>query len=211
MTKIQRQTPAPVTTYANKLLVVDRNQTFSVRIPSVSKAFSGLRYLLSKEFLGRTWSLEEEVLYFYLVEYLLAYRGNKRIFQLIQNHTYSGLLRLVELRQYQLESGDKAQWVEAQKRAYSKVLMSPRAMLGIGKEFITEFFRRKNRLLNRIPPPQRFIGVGYRDKGATSEKSFDASPSWQTVGSSSLDHYQSERWSSEYTLLNFNRLRRLAS
>jgi hypothetical protein len=32
-------------------------------------------------------------------------------------------------------------------------------------------------------PPQRFIGVGYRDKGSRRELQIDGSPSWQEVGS----------------------------
>jgi hypothetical protein len=38
--------------------------------------------------------------------------------------------------------------------------------------------------MKKAPPPKRFVGVGYQDKGTCREVSFDSSPSWQVVASS---------------------------
>lgn len=210
MTKNQRQTPAPVAPYANNL-TVSETLTFDVKISSPKSGFKALNYLLSKEKYGREWSQMDEVLYFYLLDYFQAYQGNRRIHRLNQDVRNCTLLRLVELRQHCKYLENVPSWVTAQKAILEKKLFSPRALLGLGKNFVKSFFRKKNRLLNRVPPPARYIGVGYRDQGATSDPSYDASPSWQKVGSCSLPGIKYEESRIEYLLLNFTRFKRQLS
>jgi hypothetical protein len=62
------------------------------------------------------------------------------------------------------------------------VFLSPRAYLGQEKISPGNLIKRNNRLLNtRRPPPQAYIGVGYRDKGNARKRYLDGSPSWQSV------------------------------
>lgn len=68
---------------------------------------------------------------------------------------------------------------------YRKFLHQPNAYFGRKKFFnVKNFVVRKNRKLQRSPPPQRFIGVGYRDKGTCQIKHYDGTPSWQDVATS---------------------------
>lgn len=54
---------------------------------------------------------------------------------------------------------------------------------------IQRWIIRRNRQLKSIPPPQAYIGVGYRDHGTCSIPSYDASPAWQEVASAlARDH-----------------------
>jgi len=79
--------------------------------------------------------------------------------------------------------------------------MTPRAFLGfkLNQQKPKVFFDRLNRRLAKKPPPQRYIGVGYRDQGATTEPSWDSSPAWQVVAldreryPSMMDNYLSNR------------------
>lgn len=42
-------------------------------------------------------------------------------------------------------------------------------------------------VLNKLLPPQRYIGIGYRDKGTAKKPWLDGSPSWQEVASVPLE------------------------
>lgn len=70
---------------------------------------------------------------------------------------------------------------------HSKFILSPHAYFGRKKFFqMNRWLIRINRRLNKNPPPQRFVGVGYRDHGTCANPSFDGSPAWQEVASSPL-------------------------
>jgi hypothetical protein len=66
------------------------------------------------------------------------------------------------------------------------LIMTPESYFGmrgnrnIRKSFVIQF--EDSRLPLRIPS-ERYIGVGYKDKGTCRDPSLDASPSWQEVGS----------------------------
>ena len=49
---------------------------------------------------------------------------------------------------------------------------------------VKSYIVRDNLLSKKRHPPQRFVGVGYRDKGTRKINSTDASPAWQEVASS---------------------------
>ena len=67
------------------------------------------------------------------------------------------------------------------------LFFSPRAFKSLLKSFKTrtklEIFNRK--LLDGKTYEQRYIGVGYHDKGTTSVESYDGSPGWKQVASQS--------------------------
>lgn len=70
--------------------------------------------------------------------------------------------------------------------ARKDILFHPRVKSQLEKRFnVDRFLLRVNRLLNRCPRPQRFVGVGYRDQGTCRQDSYDGSPSWQEVASAS--------------------------
>lgn len=84
---------------------------------------------------------------------------------------------------------------------------SPHGYFGMktcGVEF-TKLKRLKKRE-HRRPPPKRFVGVGYKDKGARRDKAKDASPSWQEVAVSESDSRGMQRkrpytvWLTEATI-----------
>lgn len=48
---------------------------------------------------------------------------------------------------------------------------------------------RKNRNLDRKPPPKSYIGVGYKDSGNKKDTAYDGSPHWVEVASSNYANY----------------------
>lgn len=51
---------------------------------------------------------------------------------------------------------------------------------------VSHYIKRINRLRRNKLPPQKYIGVGYKDKGTRRDPSTDASPAWQEVASNPL-------------------------
>jgi hypothetical protein len=49
-------------------------------------------------------------------------------------------------------------------------------------------FKRINRRIRARTKPVRYLGVGYKDKGARRNESVDASPAWQEVASQSSNN-----------------------
>jgi hypothetical protein len=41
-------------------------------------------------------------------------------------------------------------------------------------------------------PPERYIGIGYRDKGSAKQPHLDGSPSWQEIASSNIEDFTDE-------------------
>ena len=82
------------------------------------------------------------------------------------------------------------------------LIMTPESFFGmkgnrnIRKSFVIQF--EDSKLPLRIPS-ERYIGVGYKDKGTCRDPSIDASPSWQEVGSnnSNLDRISEENRSAK--------------
>jgi hypothetical protein len=61
-----------------------------------------------------------------------------------------------------------------------KYYANQKVFLSVRKDyFYRERFLRKSKI-----PPKRYIGVGYKDKGARKDVAYDGSPSWQEVASS---------------------------
>ena len=69
--------------------------------------------------------------------------------------------------------------------------MSPRAFLGFEKTFnIRNFVKIRNRQLETRTYPQKYIGVGYRDKGTAAISHLNGNPPWQEVASVNIDTQQ---------------------
>jgi hypothetical protein len=61
-------------------------------------------------------------------------------------------------------------------------LLSPREYYGLaGQRSIRDSFRLilNDTIVPQAPPPKRFIGVGYKDKGTCRDSAYDGSPGWQ--------------------------------
>lgn len=67
------------------------------------------------------------------------------------------------------------------------LFFSPRAFISLLKSFNTRIkvVRFNRKLLDGKFYEQRYVGVGYHDKGTTSVDSYDGSPGWQSVASQS--------------------------
>jgi hypothetical protein len=68
------------------------------------------------------------------------------------------------------------------KRYLDKNLISSREYFGLaGQRDIRDSFRLilNDTIVPQAPPPKRFIGVGYKDKGTCRDPAFDGSPGWQ--------------------------------
>lgn len=92
----------------------------------------------------------------------------------------------------------------------NKILLAPRSYFGMKKLFNTiDQFKRINRRIRARTKPVRFLGVGYKDKGARRNESVDATPAWQEVASQSSNNLlfedcrtkQLEFWRSRIFLL----------
>jgi len=166
-------------------LKVSKVNSFEVVFSRPTQAFEAARVLLSKHFSGYSWNEAEEVLYFASVDYINSLRSNDN-FNFIQDIKCLALCRTIEIYQ-SFRKKDMPLYVKKQlKLLLPKFRMSPRAILGLHKGHFNDLFRSTNRRLRKKPPPQRYIGVGYRDKGATTEPSKDGSPSWKEVAVTSL-------------------------
>jgi len=65
----------------------------------------------------------------------------------------------------------------------SKLIFSPRAYLSLQKQGLPVKLTRRKTRRSRKKFEQRFIGVGYNDKGTTRIPHKDGSPAWQTIAS----------------------------
>ena len=183
--KKQRQTPAPVTSY-NQCNVKESGLKPSsefVRIKKPRDGFLILRFLVTKLYSRREKLTDrEEFLLFGTVEYFRSLRID-------ENQKFRQNVKLLALQQsVQIFLKIRDQELPKYMKERLKILLpqcqlSPRAFLGLKKGFINRFFKRDNPNLRRKLPDPRYIGVGYRDKGATSVLSFDGSPHWKEIAS----------------------------
>lgn len=185
MNKKQWQTPAAVSPYTNDLQV-SQEDSFEIRINRPATAYRELRYLLTKVFARKELLNEkEEVLLYYIIEYFQNLRSISN-WSDRQDIKKLSLFQTVKLY-LKFRDQDYPEWAKAQlKILIPHFRMTPRAFLGLRPKRLTVLFRTINRRLKKSPPPVRYIGVGYRDKGATTDTSKDGSPSWKEVASTPL-------------------------
>lgn len=189
-----RQIPASVPAYANKQMLVSKDFSFRCKFSHANQAYLTLRFLLTKVFV-REESLSEleEILFYETVDYLNQYR-NDSFFK-----AKDGWLTIKRFSEIKLSSPDwyNHRHLNAQVSILKKsgFLLNPRAYLSLETEIRPErFLVRLNRSLRKSPPPERYIGVGYRDKGTARVVSEDGSPNWtQVAAHASLDVNMSHR------------------
>ena len=169
-----------------KKLKVSKDDTFSVKIRDPNHGLLMVRILLYKYYVLRDNFNEADLAL--LQEYRTYIKDwqdrNERLFndKWLVNHQLLKLsLTFASLSKFE-------PWALAQVKLLQRGLMSSRAFLGLNVR-LRDYFKFHNRRLSQSPPPQRFIGVGYRDKGTARVDSIDGSPSWQDVAASK---YESE-------------------
>lgn len=165
-------------------LKVSKDKTFSVKIKNPNHGLLMLRILLYKFYvLGDKFCQEDLVLLQEYRTYIKDWQDNNvRLVdqKWLANH------QLLKLALSFASRDCMPNWAKAQLVLLSKNIMSTRAFLGLNVR-LRDYFKFLNRRLSQNPPPKRFIGVGYRDKGTARVDSIDGSPSWQQVASSNSD------------------------
>lgn len=152
-----------------------------------TKQMTLLRFLLAKVVYGLDGLSLEEYLGLYHLFYDLTESKSKDLFFLSK---YQPWLERVEVVLRKM-AGTKIFPVIPQdetKKIIEKLLEehlpTPRAFYGLsGQRELRQSFRLvlNDTLMPRKVLPQRFIGVGYKDKGTRRDLALDGNPSWQTV------------------------------
>lgn len=174
--------------YPPNPMQVSEHKTFRLKIATASEALLYIRYLMTEFYAnGRKWSTSlEENSFFLAGEYFTGYSNggfyDKHELDFLKVRS---LARIVYHRgQGELPAHEEA----AEKLLLSqRVLLNPRAFLGLKRRFRGGFLRVTNRQLRGKCPEPRRIGVGYRDKGTAQNPPYDASPGWQEVAVSRLN------------------------
>lgn len=180
-----RQIPAPATSDSREVLRVSKDFSFRVVIRDANHALLALRILLYKFYVQkRKWDLEDQVLVTELRLYINNLENHKGLLTTPKWLASKQLLKL-SLSFPSVECFPK--WALCQLKLLRKHLFSPRAFLGL-KTKVRDFFKSSNRNLWKKPRPERFIGVGYRDKGTAKCDFIDGSPSWQDVAAINVNN-----------------------
>jgi hypothetical protein len=164
---------------------VSKEISFRAKIGGPSKALRNVKFLLSKAVYERkTLSFKEQYLLLECWDYLLEYKDYPFW---TKNHlswkTLSGIFNIVRKGSSGILTKEVyLSTLQAVMHTMKPCLPSVRAYFGWVKTFrVSRFVVRNNRRLRLSPPPQRYIGVGYRDQGTCRIPELDASPSWQEV------------------------------
>lgn len=175
--------------HSPKTMLVSKDDTFSLKVPSGKVALLLTRWLLTKFYRsGRKYSDEEKAICYLVAEYWNSYR-NEGFYQKNQLE----LLKLRQLMRFSLKPGKLGRHEEVQEKLILQqtVLFTPRAFLSLPGDFGRGFLLRKNRKLARPHPELRRIGVGYRDKGTARDSAIDGSPRWEDIAVSPSSRYGS--------------------
>lgn len=163
-------------------LQVSSVDSFRLKLSNPNQGFQLVRWLLSKIYTRRQLlTKKEEVVLYYVHDYFENLRTTKSDSQNIRKLT---LIRLLSIT-VQFWKRSKPIYLEKQiDLLLPQISMTPRAFLSFTSDFAERFLKRVNGRLKRCqPPPVRYIGVGYRDKGTAKNNAVDGSPSWQVVAS----------------------------
>lgn len=184
---------------------VSRDDTFSVRIRNPNHGLLGLRIILHKFYVLKVELEEKDWIFLeYLKIYIQDYENAKGLLTSSKWLTSKQLFKLL----ITFRSLDKFErWANAQLSILQKSIMTRRAFLGLRTD-LKDFFKFSNRRLKRNPPPQRYIGVGYRDKGTAKDLTIDGSPSWQEVASNNNSFNTTEISTEPIGIISPIRLRR---
>jgi hypothetical protein len=185
--KLSRQSPPPDIHDPLKILV-SKDKTTVVRKRCLRTVLHSYKFLLSKIVYEGEESLEEweRLLIFDHIAILSSTRDYcfKRKHQKFINQT-SFIPTLIQ--QFHEKRNQTTCFEIFLKTMFPGYLLSPHAYFGWKENHKSEnWLKVINRQLRSSPPPKRFIGVGYQDKGTCRDISKDSSPSWQEVASSRL-------------------------
>lgn len=189
----------PGSPQSRNLFVVDKDRTYRLRIRRPNEGLTVLRFLCTKFYArGETLTENEKILLLLIVEYFKDLRNPAFGKEVNKSTELLSLFHLVRIFTEYPEP-EYPTWLKNQVAIFIKRagLMTPRAFLGYENTFsVKDFIRSEDRSQRPSPPPQRYIGVGYRDKGNCRNSSYDGSPSWQEVASRG-SHLNSEPFGSE--------------
>lgn len=174
--------------YSPNTMLVSKDDSFSLKIPSGKAALLLTRWLLTKFYRsGRRYSDEDKAISYLVAEYWNSYR-NKGFYQKSETE----LLKLRLLMRLSLKPGklERHEKIQENLVLHQNVLLNPRAFLSLPESFARRFLSRKNSRLNRPHPELRRIGVGYRDKGTARDSSIDGSPRWEDVAVTPESRYR---------------------
>jgi len=171
--------------------LVSQDYTFSLKLRDPKEGYVVLKFLFTKLYAREEAISEfEEV----IIDLTLLYLEENRNFH-HQRSSKTDLSKLSILslgrfwREYRLTP--RPSYVNASIAIFIKnrKLFSPRSFRGVEQSLdLRALLRRRNQKLASSPPPQRRIGVGYRDKGTAAIDHIDASPSWQEVAAQTAKH-----------------------
>jgi hypothetical protein len=172
--------------YPPNPIQVSKEVTFHLRIRSAKEALTVLKWLLTKFYRnGKEYSEEEIIVLHLLAEYFNSYR-NKGFYN-SNGLEFLKLRALARITILDPERRDSAQRSIEKLLLAQDILFSPRAFLGLPLKSCRQLLGRRNRRLERKPTGEpRRIGVGYRDKGSTTQVYIDGSPQWGEVATSDL-------------------------
>lgn len=166
------------------VFLVSKDITFRLKVRHADEALRLSRYLLTKFYArGESLTYDEEILLDLVLEY---FRDLRRLDQVQKIGSSSNQLAVFSLMRLwaSFRNSDYPTWAKAQVTILRKTarLLTPRAFLGMQGIFeVRSFVKLVNRESWAKPQPQRYIGVGYRDKGTAADVSMDGTPSWQEV------------------------------
>ena len=185
-TEVSKQSPRPRSHDPNNLKV-SKELSFTFRKRGITEMLSAVKYLFSLAYYEESLlSHKQSFVLQGLLDSLLSVNDHawneKYRKQLL---TVADFYSLVTERD--VSSG--RQTIEPYKIAINwkckSWLMSPHAYYGRKVHFrLNRWFISINRQLNKAPPPERYIGVGYKDHGTCSNPAYDGSPSWSEVATS---------------------------
>lgn len=181
----QSRSPALHPPIAPKELMVSKDVNFDRKKISLNRALFLCRFLLTKRLVRREHLDEiEEFSLCDLLYQVLSTTDTKFVSKNVETLLVFKLIFKQKLYCRTLETYQECQLEILLKK---NILLSPRAFLGQELNLEKELYKRINRRLRKTPPPQRFIGVGYRDKGNARISHHDGTPSWQEVVGASPD------------------------
>lgn len=194
LSRQSRQNPRP-DTYDPIRMVVSKDHSFDFRRRGISEMLEALRFLCSRVmYEGELLNQKQTFIMHGLLDNLLSVNDHN------WNIKYRPEILKVSNMYHLMHNNDANPRKTAQPYQLmaewnlGKILYSPHAYFGRKKFFaISRWIFQINRQLNRAPPPQSYIGVGYRDQGNTKIVSQDGTPSWQEVASSDVETKVSDR------------------
>lgn len=175
---------------------VNKDFSFTLRKEKLTFYWTTYRYILAKS-VYRTNDLTQHdraVLNLVVLEIYESSRTNPEWF-LSRYEAFNRSLQMVEMINQEEVHGKIQKMSEQNYDRFSvhhhtwNNPLSPRAFLGLNadKQFLQKYnrlLREKNRNLLTRTYEQRYIGVGYLDKGSARNTALDGSPNWQEVAMS---------------------------